>query len=155
MYSTILALHSLVRWFVLAGLLFAIVKAYKGWISKTTFTSFDNAVRHWAATIAHIQLMLGLCLYFTSPLVNYFLHHYKTAVHEREIRFFGMEHSIMMFIGIAVITVGSAKAKRKAADKDKFKTMAVWYTIALLIILTSIPWGFSPLVSRPYFRPFY
>lgn len=154
MYQIILALHSLTRWFVLASLVFAIVKAYKGWISKKTFTKSDNAIRHWTATIAHIQLLLGLCLYFISPLVNYFLHNYKVAVHQREIRFFGMEHSIMMMTGIIVITIGSAKAKRKLADKDKFKTMATWFTVGLLIIVTSIPWGFSPLVGRPYFRAF-
>jgi len=112
-----------------------------------------NAIRHWTATIAQIQLIFGLWLYFISPITVYFLDHFHDAVHEREIRFFGMEHSIMMMIGIVVITIGSANTKRKLTDKAKFKTMAIWFTIALLIIITSIPWGFSPLVSRPYFRP--
>lgn len=152
MYSLILALHSLARWFVLTSLLFAIFRAYRGWILKKAFTKFENALRHWTATIAHIQLLLGLCLYFISPLVKYFLHNYTAAVHQREIRFFGMEHSLMMMMGIVVITIGSAKAKRKLTDKEKFKTVAIWFTIGLLIIVTSIPWGFSPLVSRPYFR---
>jgi hypothetical protein len=53
-----------------------------------------------------------------------------------------------------LITIGSAKAKRKDDNKAKFKTMAIWFTIALLVILSSVPWSFSPLVSRPNFRPF-
>jgi len=65
-----------------------------------------------------------------------------------------MEHSVMMILAITIITLGSAKTKRKQSDKEKFKTMAIWFTIALLIILTSIPWKFSPLASRPYFRTF-
>jgi hypothetical protein len=154
MYSTVIALHSLVRWLVLAGLLFTIFRAYHGWLSKKVFSQLDNAARHWTATIAHIQLLLGLWVYFISPVINYFLHHYKDAVHQRQTRFFGMEHSIMMIIAIVIITIGSAKAKRKRTDKEKFKTMALWFTVGLLIILTSIPWPFSPLVSRPYFRPF-
>jgi len=154
MYSTVLALHSLVRWFVLIGLLFSIFRAYSGWLSKRCFSRFDNSVRHWTATIAHIQLVFGLWLYFISPITDYFLHFYKDAVHEREIRFFGMEHSIMMIMAIIIITVGSAKTKRQQTDNEKFKTMAIWFTIGLLIILISIPWRFSPLVSRPYFRPF-
>ncbi len=154
MYSTLLFLHSWVRWLVLTSLLFAVFCAYKGLVSKKEFSRFDNAVRHWTATIAHIQLVFGLWLYFISPIVGYFLHNYKDAVHQRQIRFFGMEHSMMMMMAIIIITIGSAKAKRKQTDSAKFKTMAIWYSIGLLIILSSIPWQFSPLVSRPYFRPF-
>ena len=60
----------------------------------------------------------------------------------------------MMLIAITVITLGSVKAKRKNTDRDKFKTMAIWFTVGLLLILMSIPWGFPPLVSRPYLRGF-
>lgn len=154
MYSTLLSLHSLVRWLVLTSLLFAIFRAYKGWFSQKEFSRFDNSVRHWTATIAHVQLILGLLLYFLSPIIDYFLHNFKEAVHLREIRFFGMEHSLMMLTAIIVITIGSAKAKRKPTDAEKFKTMAIWFSIGLLIILTSIPWPFSPLTSRPYYRTF-
>jgi heme A synthase len=154
MYPTLLALHSLVRWLLLSSLLFAIFSAYRGWFTKKSFSRFDNSVRHCTATIAHIQLVFGVCLYFISPVVNYFLHHYKEAVHQREIRFFGMEHSLMMLIAVIVITIGSAKANRKEGDTEKFRTIAIWFSIGLFIILTSIPWSFSPLVSRPYFRPF-
>ena len=154
MYSTLLALHSLVRWFVLASLLFAIFRAYNGWFSKKSFSRLDNAVRHWTATIAHIQLVFGLWLYCVSPIISYFLHNYKEAVHQRAVRFFGMEHSLMMLTAIVVISIGSAKAKRRQTDNEKFKTMAIWFTIGLFTILTSIPWAFSPLVNRPYFRSF-
>lgn len=154
MYLTLLTLHSWGRWLVLTSLILAIFRGYKGWFSGKPFSTLDNNVRHWTATIAHIQLLLGIWLYFISPVIDYFLHHYKVAVHQREIRFFGMEHSLVMLISIIIITIGSAKAKRKKTDLEKFKTMAIWYTIGLFLILTSVPWAFSPLVSRPYFRFF-
>jgi hypothetical protein len=154
MYPIVLSLHSLIRWLVLTTLLFAIFRAYHGWLSKKIFSRSDDAIRHWTATIAHIQLVFGLWLYFISPIVDYFLHNYKDAVHQRQIRFFGMEHSLMMMTAIVVITIGSAKAKRKQMDNEKFRTMAIWLTIGLLIILANVPWPFSPLVNRPYFRPF-
>jgi hypothetical protein len=154
MHNPLLALHSLIRWLVLISLLFAIYRAYRGWLFNKPFLKFDNAVRHITATIAHVQLTIGLWLYFISPIVNYFLHNFHTAVHERQIRFFGMEHITVMLTGIVLITIGSAKAKRKATDKEKFKTLAIWFSIGLFVILTSIPWAFSPLISRPYFRPF-
>ncbi len=154
MYPTLLALHSLTRWLVLGSLIFAIFWSYRGWLMNKPYLKFDNSVRHITATIAHVQLILGICLYFISPIVTYFLHNFSTAVHERTIRFFGMEHIFMMLIGITVITIGSVKAKRKATDKENFKTMAIWFTVGLLIILSSVPWSFSPLISRPNFRGF-
>ena len=154
MYATILALHSLVRWLVLISLLFALYQAYRGWLTGKSYSRFDNSVRYWTVFIAHTQLVLGLWLYFISPIIRYFLNNFKDAVHTREIRFFGMEHIIMMLTAMALITIGSAKAKRKQSDTEKHRTVAVWFTIGLLLILVAIPWKFSPLVSRPYLRSF-
>ena len=140
------------RWLVFASLVFSVIIAFRGYILKKPFSGFYNALRHWTATIAHVQLVIGLWLYFVSPVISYFLHNYSDAVHQREVRFFGMEHSLMMVVAIVVITIGSIKTKRREADIEKFRTMATWYTVALLIILVMIPWGFSPLASRPYFR---
>jgi hypothetical protein len=152
MYLSLLPIHSLLRWLVLISLLFAIYRAYTGWRNNKTFTKFDNSIRHITATIVHIQLIVGLWLYFISPIVNYFLNNINEAIHLREVRFFGMEHITVMFVAITVITIGSAKAKRKTNNQEKFKTMFIWYSIGLLLILSSIPWEFSPLISRPYFR---
>jgi hypothetical protein len=154
MYSLLLATHSLVRWLVLLSLLVAIFQAYKGWFGHKPFSKFDNIIRSTTATIAHVQFVLGIVLYCISPMVRYFLAWFKTAVHQREIRFFGMEHITMMLIAVVLITIGSMKAKRQPTDQQRFKTMAIWFTIALIIILASIPWQFSPLISRPYFRSF-
>ncbi|MES2063674.1 MAG: hypothetical protein V4456_17225 [Bacteroidota bacterium] len=152
MYGILLALHSLTRWLVLSSLLLAIFCAYRGWLLGKPFLRLDEVLSLIAVTTAHIQFVLGILLYFVSPIVAYFFHHFSTAVHQRVIRFFGMEHITMMVIGIAVITIGAAKAKNKTTDREKFKTTAIWFTVALLIILSSIPWSFSPLISRPNFR---
>lgn len=154
MYPTLLAFHSFARWLVVMSLLLAIFYAYHGWLSNRPYTRIDDSVRHWTATIAHVQFVLGLWLYFISPIVDYFLHNFKNAIHQSEMRFFGMEHSLMMTTAVAIITIGSFRAKRKGTDTKKFKTMAIWFTIGLLIILSSIPWTFWPFVSRPLFRPF-
>ena len=154
MYSSLLTLHSWFRWLVLLSLVFAIYKAFTGWKLNKPFTKLDNFTRHTTATIAHLQLALGLTLYFISPIVNYFLHNFREAVHMREIRFFGMEHIVMMTSAITIITIGSIKTKRSTIDQEKFKTMAKWYSIGLLLILASIPWGILFLVNRPLVRMF-
>jgi len=154
MYSFLLATHSLTRWLVLVSLLYSIFIAYRGWLFKKPFTKAEGVIRIVTTTIVHIQLVIGVWLYCISPVVSYFLHNFSTAMRERQIRFFGMEHITMMIIAITVLTIGSAKTKRKPTDQEKFKTMAIWFTLALVIILSSIPWSFSPLTARPNFRPF-
>ncbi|WP_342331333.1 hypothetical protein [Pedobacter sp. FW305-3-2-15-E-R2A2] len=109
-------------------------------------------MRHWTATIAHIQLLIGITLYFQSPVIKYFLKNFNEARQSFDLIFFGLIHSTLMLIAIVVLTIGSALAKRKARDTEKFKTLLVWYVIALLIIFIAIPWPFSPLANRPYFR---
>ncbi len=154
MYAIVLAIHSFMRWLVVISLLFAVYRAYSGWINKKTFTLFDDKVRHVTATIIHIQLLAGLYLYSISPLIRYFLSNFSEAVRQREIRFFGMEHSTMMLVSVFIISIGSAMAKRRQTDRQKFKTMALWFTAGFVLILLSIPWKFSPMASRPYFRMF-
>jgi len=152
MYALLLAAHSWFRWLVQVSLVYALYRAYRGWLGDKAFSRLDNTLRHTTATIAHVQLVLGLWLYFVSPVIDHFLHDFGEAIHDRQLRFFGMEHSTMMFIAVAFITLGSSLAKRKPTDKQKFRTMATWFSIALLIILTSVPWPFSPFTARPWFR---
>jgi hypothetical protein len=116
------------------------------------FSGTDNTVRHWTATISHIQLVLGIVLYSQSPIVKYFWKNFNEAKESFDILFFGMIHMILMLLSITLITIGSAVSKRKLSDKEKFRTMLVYYGIALIIILVAIPWPFSPLANRPYIR---
>lgn len=139
MYSTLLLLHSLTRWLILFIFLYALVRAYYGWIAKQKFNKFDSKVLLITSSLAHLQLVIGIVLYFVSPVVNYFLHNFKTAVHQEKFRFFGMEHAIMMLIAITLITIGSVIAKRKATDTGKFKTIAIWYSLGIILILTFMP----------------
>ena len=140
------------RWFVLASLLYAIYRAYKGYTLKSQFSKTDNSIRHWTATIAHIQLVIGITLYTQSPIIKYFWHNFNEVIHHLDTAFFGLLHIILMLIAIILITIGSALSKRKISDKEKFKTMLVWFSVSLLIIFIAIPWPFSPLAKRPYFR---
>jgi len=153
MYPLLLSLHSILRWLVLASLLFSLYGAYKGYVKKRLFTLKEDALRHWTATIAHVQLVVGFTLYIKSPIVQFFWASSKKNT-PLEISFFGWIHILLMLIAIVVITIGSAKVKRTKHDQDKFKTLLIWFGLALLIIFLAIPWPFSPLANRPYIRPF-
>lgn len=153
MHQILLTVHSIFRWLVLLSLLFAVYRSAKGYFLVRSFAKIDHAIRHWTATIAHIQLMIGMVLYFNSPIVKYTLTGEKnTGINE--VYFFKFVHIAFMISSVVVITVGSSLAKRKELSSDKFKTMLLWFTMALILIFLAIPWPFSPLASRPYIRIF-
>lgn len=154
MYSTLLFIHSLIRWLVLAFLLYSIFRAFLGYTQNKKFSKVDNAFRYWTVTVAHIQLMIGMILYTQSPIVKYFWKESKIGLQNLELTFYGLIHIFFMLTAIVVLTIGSAMAKRKPSDKEKFKTMLAWFSISLILIFIAIPWGFSPLSNRPIIRTF-
>ncbi|WP_404985866.1 hypothetical protein ACI513_01655 [Chryseobacterium sp. M5] len=152
MYQTLTFLHSIFRWLVLLSLLYSIFIAYKGYFSNKEFTKTDDFVRHSTAAIAHIQLVLGITLYSQSPIIKYFWNNFNEAKESFDLLFFGLIHIFLMLLSIILIMIGSSISKRKTADKEKFKTMLIYFLIALVVIFIAIPWPFSPLANRPYFR---
>lgn len=154
MHSTLLLLHSWSRWLVLGFLLYAIYRASIGYFKNKLFTKADDSVRHWTATVAHIQLMLGVILFTNSPVANGYWASGLELLQDFDTTFFGLIHSILMLTSVVILTIGSALAKRTTADRDKFRIMLLWFSVALLIIFIAIPWPFSPFSNRPYLRTF-
>jgi len=68
--------------------------------------------------------------------------------------FFSLIHITGMLTAVVLMTVGSSKLKRLENDHDKFRAIAIFWSIALLLILAIIPWPFSPFAQRPLWRPF-
>lgn len=149
MYHTLLILHSINRWLVLISLVYAILTAWKGYRSNKAFSRQDNTIRHVTATVSHIQLTIGMLLYMVSPIVKFETG--GTGLMS-EHTFFSVLHTALMAVSVVIITIGSARAKRMEDNRAKFKTMLIWFSLALLIIMVAIPWPFSPLAHRPYYR---
>lgn len=152
MYPFLLFLHSFWRWLVLSSLLYSIYISYKGKTGKLAFTEKANQWRHWTATIAQIQLLLGMAIYVQSPVVIMYQMMDNPNKILNEQTFFRYFHLVMMMVAVVLITVGSAKAKRLKSDSDKYSTMLTWFGLALIVIFIAIPWPFSPLASRPLLR---
>ncbi len=140
-YYLALHAHSGWRWVVLILLLTAIVKTHMGWKKKKEFTSGDKKLGLFAMMAFHLQFLGGLVLYFISPKVQFV----EGMMANSMLRFFGLEHLLMMAIAMALITIGYSKSKKAKDDVGKFKSQAIFYTIALVVVLASIPWPFRAL----------
>ncbi len=135
-------LHSTWAIIVLLMLVIAVVNAIISLTSNKAFKEKDLRIPLFTLIVAHIQLILGLLALFTSAQ----FHHLKeigmgAAMKDSEIRAIVIEHPFTMIIAIIALTIGFSKFKNKATDKEMYKTIAIYYGIALLLVLSRIPWG--------------
>ena len=147
MHNALLHAHSGLRWIALILLVVAIFNAAKSQ-SSGQYLKKDKMINLFAMVFMHIQLLIGLVLYFTSDKVNFVEGWMKDSL----LRFFGMEHILLMVLAIAVITMGRSKAEKKLkGTRDKHRKIMVSYTIGLLIVLISIPWPFREALGGAWF----
>lgn len=151
-YSVALVLHNALRWLVLLSLLGTLVSAYRGWVRVRPYTKTDQTWRIVATSIAHTQLLIGFYLYAVSPIIRYYWQEKPGFGTAPEFPFFALIHIALMLIAVVVLTIGSSKAKRQTEARQQFRTTAIYFTIGLILILAAIPWPFSPLAARPWFR---
>ncbi len=135
-------LHSYFAYIVLAILILAVINALSGWLSKKEFR-FDKDLRIslFALILNHIQLLIGLALYFTSANGLKAIQTLGMGGLNASARLLALEHPLINIIALALITIGWSRHKKKTDDTAKFKSIAVFYGLGLLLILSRIPWG--------------
>jgi len=144
METGLLHLHSFLRWIILILALAAIFKSFSGMQSGRPYTASDKKTGLFLMISAHTELLIGLLLYFVSPLgVKNFSNSGASVVMKDPVyRFFAVEHLVAMIIAIVLITLGKGVAKKTIPDAAKHKRAFWFFLIALVIILASIPWPF-------------
>lgn len=136
MYHFIQKFHSGWAYLALLLLVVAVVNSIIGMTSKKEFTAKDKKIALFGLIATHIQLVVGLILYFVSPLG---LASFGQMA-ESDVRIPAMEHPLINIIAIVLITIGWSKHKKAATNEAKFKSIAIFYGLGLLLILSRIPW---------------
>lgn len=135
-YNILLHAHSGLRWLVLIALIAAL---YQTFVRRGTSGSImETKSVLYTFILTHLQLLVGLILYFISPKVVFGGDTMSNSLY----RFYTVEHLLGMIIAIALITLGYVKAKK---TERPFNKVFTYYMIALIIILISIPWPFREL----------
>ncbi|MFY0604539.1 MAG: hypothetical protein JXQ93_11350 [Flavobacteriaceae bacterium] len=134
-------IHSYWAYIVLAILVYAVFNAITGLKNKRTFTDKDLRIGLFTLIVTHIQLLIGLGWYFMSPWYKALTTNGGEVMKESATRLLAIEHPIMMLLAIVLITMGWSKHKKKTEDAAKFKTFMVFYGLALILILSRIPWS--------------
>jgi hypothetical protein len=145
LYNFLLHLHSVLRWVVLLLLLIAIFNSLAA--GNRLFTRGDARTGSMLTGFADLTLLVGLVLwYFNARGFQAFRNSsFADVMHDNLTRFFAFEHPIGMLIAIILLHIGKAQGKKAISDRAKHRRTVVFYFLALLIILLSIPWPFRQI----------
>ncbi|QIE60090.1 hypothetical protein G5B37_11105 [Rasiella rasia] len=142
MYTTIQFIHSYWAYLVVFVVLIATINALAGFFGNKEYSPKDFRLALFALITTHIQFLIGLVLFFVSPLGMQNISNVGMgAVMKNDVfRLYAIEHPFTMILTVVLITIGYSKHKKKLVSKPKFKMLAIFYTIALVLLLSRIPW---------------
>lgn len=152
MYTGLVHLHNFLRWIIIVLLILNIVRHVTS-LNKP-FTVADKKLGLLLMIAAHITLLLGLYQYFTGSVGFALIKQYgmSEVMQNSVYRFWAVEHITGMLIAIVLITMGRGVAKKPLSDEQKHKKSLIFFLIAFIIILASVPWPWRVEgVGRPIF----
>ena len=141
MYTGLQHLHSFMPYLLLTVLVLALIKSFVAYRKNQVHTDAHRKTGLMVLILAHIQLTLGCVLYFISPKSGAGLSDMGAAMKDSTLRLYALEHPLVMILAIVFITMAYSKSKKDIADSLKHKVKWVYYLIALVLILSSIPWS--------------
>jgi hypothetical protein len=139
MYTGIQHAHSGLAYLVLAALVFVIFWALIGALSGRSFSEKDRKIALIGFILSHVQLLIGLILYFVSP-VGMSLLTGGGAMSDSSARLTALEHPLINIIAVVLISLGYIRAKKLTESRAKFRSVYMLYAVGLVLILSRIPW---------------
>jgi hypothetical protein len=139
MHQILNTIHSYNRYLILAALVFVLYRSFSGWLGKKSYEKADNASGAALLGLSHLQLLIGLIQYgFTSAYTKAAFADFGAAMKNPWLRYFAVEHITAMVIAIALIQVGRTLSKRKTLSEDKHKAVAIYTSVAALLIFGTL-----------------
>ena len=140
MYTGLQHTHSGLAYLALLALVLVIIWALVGALSGRDFQEKDRKIALIAFILCHIQLLVGLILYFVSPL-GYSLLAGGVAMADATARLTALEHPLINILAIVLVSVGFIRAKKLESSTAKFRSIYMMYAVGLVLILSRIPWA--------------
>lgn len=145
--QALISAHSGLRWVVLFLLVSAVFNSFSKWRFGKDYRKSDKLINLFTMIFFHTQFLLGLIVYFVSNKVQF----NGDTMSNSMLRFFTLEHFLMMTLAFVLITIGRKRGEGAESDKAKHRRFFMWYGISLLIILAAIPWPFRAELGGHWF----
>jgi hypothetical protein len=150
MYTTVLAIHSWVRWLAIIAAVGATFAAVRGKVQGA-----DSLADRWglfAMMAVDIQMLLGLILYLVvSPNMQEIRAHFGEAMKNAQLRFWAVEHVSAMFAALVLVHVGRVLARKARTAGAKRTRLLACFGLATVLMILGTPWPGMP-AGRPLFR---
>ena len=141
MYSALKTVHSYWAYLALAILILASVNALLGMRGNKAFSARDLRISLFGLIFSHVQLLVGLILYFVSPWFDQWSALGVGGVmKDAQARLYLVEHPFTNIVAILLITIGWSMHKRQTEDEKKFSRIGIFYTLGFVLLLSRIPW---------------
>ena len=143
MYEAILTVHSYWAYLVVLVITLATFNGLIGFFTKRDYAPKDFRISLFGLIVTHIQLLIGIIIFFVSPTIVWFSEGIGVGEIMKDplLRLYNLEHPMMMILMVVFVTMGYSKHKKKLTSTPKFKMLAIFYTIAWLLMLSRIPWA--------------
>ena len=137
-------IHSYWSYIVLGVLVIAILNAFVGRFSDKPFTIKDLRISLFALIVTHIQLLIGLTLYFVSPRFSAWQEGMGAVMGDSTLRLYLIEHPVTNILAVVLITMGWSMHKRQTKSRKRFMRIGLFYLMGLVLLLSRIPWSEWP-----------
>ena len=139
-YDVIKTVHSYWAFLVIIILTLIVINSIIAKFSGRAFNTKDLRLSLFGLIFSHIQLLIGLILYFTSPWFNQFYQIGMDLLKNAESRLYLIEHPLINIIAIIFITLGWSLHRRQLDSSKKFLRIGIFYGLGLIFLLSRIPW---------------
>jgi len=154
MYLFLLTIHNIARWFIVFFGILAVVRAYRGFSLKNTWTNNDRLSGIVYTSVMDLQLLIGIVLYFFfSPFSKTLFTDFGGAMSDAGTRYFAFEHVFVMIIAVVFAHMGTFLTKKAKSDNIRHRIATFSYGVSLFLVMSMIPWPFMTY-GRPLLRFF-
>jgi len=149
----LLTLHNLTRWALIIMAVIVLFQALQGWLNKKTYTDKNKKLAAIYSGFFDLQILLGVILFFSQGWSSALMNGGSEVMSTATVRFFAVEHWMLMLLAVIIMHIGSSKVKKSETDLKKFRLTFIWFGVSLLLVLAAIPWP-GMAAARPLLRIF-
>ena len=132
MYNFLLQAHSGLRYLVLLAAVIVVLKSIIGLFGGLSYTKFDKILAPAYVGLMHLQLLIGLILYFFfSPLVTY-------NMGDPVQRYWSVEHIALMIFAVAAAQIGRSISKKSNDAQVKFRFQSIFFGMSIVLVLIGL-----------------
>ena len=139
MYNIIKEAHNGIGMLLFAFLVIIVIFILIRFLSNKPFDKTAKTFALIGLILMHLQVVIGIILYLVSPrgLSNFS----GEAMRDSISRLYIVEHPLGMIIAAVLVTIGYSQSKKNTlGDKNRYKRVLIYYTVALALVAYLIPW---------------